>query len=89
MPFFYRKNDDKSFKFEIAGNKKGWSLDALKWLNYMSFDYRFKKNDGGFYLMHCCITGERTITIGNHNYKVDGLVETPQKTFFLEFFGCR
>ena len=89
MPFYYRQNDDKTFKFEIAGSKKGWSLEALKWLNFMSFDQRFRNPEGGQYLMHCCITGEKEICVKNRKYKVDGYVKTAEKTYFLEFFGCR
>ena len=89
MPFYYRQNDDKSFKFEIAGEKSGWSLECLKWLNFMSYDARFKNPDGGQFLMQCCITGEKLIKINNHEYKIDGYVETTNKIYFLEYFGCR
>lgn len=89
MPFFYRKNENGSFAFEIAGSKHGWSLEALKWLNFMSFDERFRKNQNEQYQMKCSITGEKEVEIEGHRYKIDGVVETPEKTYFLEFFGCR
>ena len=89
MPFYYRQNDDGSFKFEIAGSKKGWSIKALKWLNFMSYDERFRKNATEQYPMFCCITGEKEVKINGHHYKVDGYVETSDRIYFLEFFGCR
>ena len=89
MPFYYRQNDDGTFKFEIAGRKEGWSMAALKWLNYMSYDARFRKNDREQYTMQCCLTGEKEVKVGKHRYTVDGYVETSSRIYFLEFFGCR
>ena len=89
MPFYYRKNDNGAFDFEIAGSKKGWSIAALCWLSYMAYDARFRKSEKEYYPLHCCVTGEREVHIENHRFKVDGLVETPNKTYYLEFLGCR
>ena len=90
MPFYYRKNeDDDSFKFEIAGTKTGWSLDALKWVSVMAYHPKFRKPNGDRYPMFCCVTGEKEVTVNDHTYKIDGMVQTDEKTYFLEFFGCR
>ena len=89
MPFYYRKNDNNTFKFEIAGSKKGWSVEALKWLSLMAFHPNFQKSNGERYPLFCCVTGEKEVTVKKHTYKVDGFVETENRAYFLEFFGCR
>ena len=55
----------------------------------MAYHPKFKKDNGEFYQLFCSITGEKEITVNKHTYKVDGYVETHQKCYFLEFFGCR
>ena len=88
MPFYYRLNSNNNFDFELAGNQANWSTDALKWLSFMSHDKRFKAKDGSKYFLHTAISGEYEIEIEGHNYKVDGMVETPNQKYFLEYFGC-
>ena len=68
MPFYYRKNKEGLFDFELAGSKKGWSMSALKWLNFMSYNKKFAKSNGEFYPLYCCLTGEREISVKNHTY---------------------
>ena len=89
MPFYYRKISENKFKFELAGQPYGWSKISLDWLNFMSFDERFKKPDGSFYPMICAITGEYEFRKEGRNFTIDGMVETDTEIFFLEFFGCK
>ena len=89
LPFYFRKQRDDTFKFEIAGAKSGWSMEAMDWLNFISYDDRFKTPNGEFYPMVSAITGECSITINNSKYSIDGMVKTPDKIYFLEYFGCR
>ena len=88
LPLYLSKLPDGKFKFEIAGERSGWSLTALDWLNYMAFNPRFQ-NGTTFFKMKTAITGEQTVRIGDNVYTVDGMVETSDQTYFLEFFGCR
>ena len=83
------ENNAKHFKWEIAGSKHGWSSTAMDWINFMSYDERFKKDDGSYYLMKSAITGEHVEIFPDHAYAVDGYVETSTKKFYLEFYGCR
>ena len=90
VPIFYRKNKNKDvFSMEITCNEHGWSRESLDWLNYMSYDERFRKPDGSFYPMKTIISGEHTVTVEGYEYKIDGYVETAAKKYFLEYFGCR
>ena len=88
MPFFYRMNEKGSLDFEFAGNPSGWSKESLNWLSYMAWDPRFKKSDNEQYLMQSAVTGEYELEYEGKTYRVDGMVKTPNKTYFLEFFGC-
>ena len=89
LPFLYTKLSDDTFEFKIAANKAGWSLSALSWLNYMSYDPRFLRKDGTFYSMQSAITGEYQINHENHRYTIDGVVETERMIYYMEFLGCR
>ena len=55
----------------------------------MSFDSRFLKPDGSFYNMVSGVTGEATVWSNGRKIIVDGMVKTPQATFYLEYLGCR
>ena len=88
MPFYFRLNNQNNFDFELAGSSANWSTDALQWLSFMSHDKRFKAADGSKYFLHTAISGEYEIEIEGHNFKIDGMVETPHKKYFLEYFGC-
>jgi len=90
LPFYYRRQKDNTFKMEIAGSSSGWSLECLDWLNFMSFDPRFLIQNGkGFHQMFSAVTGEPSVTVGNHVYTVDGMVRTDQCIYYLEYLGCR
>ena len=88
MPFYYKLNDQNKFDFEFAGNESGWSKNALDWLSFMAWDERFKKNETEKYVLQCAVTGEVELKIDGHDYRVDGFVKTPEKTYILEFLGC-
>ena len=88
MPFYYRMNEIGNLDFEIAGSPHGWSKESLNWLSYMSWDPRFKKSETEQYRMHSAVTGEYKIQFEGRYYKVDGMVQTPEKMYLLEFFGC-
>jgi len=89
IPFYMEKQDNGKFEFKIACSQAGWSHDALDWINFMSYDNKFMKPDGGFYEMISVVTGEHQLIHEGSVYSVDGVVRTPDKTYFLEFFGCR
>lgn len=89
LPFYYKQKKCGNFSFEIAASPAGWSLDALDWLNFMSYDARFMKSDGSFYFMQSAITGEYTITTKFGKYAVDGMVNTGDVIYLLEYLGCR
>ena len=88
MPFYYRMNNKGLLDFEFAGNPHGWSKECLDWLSYMAWDPRFKKSDQEQYLMQSAVTGEYELEYEGQTYRVDGAVQTPNKIYFLEFFGC-
>ena len=88
LPIYLAKESDGRFNFTIAGEQSGWSASALDWLNYMAFNARFK-NGNGFFKMKSAITGEHTVCVGDSVYTVDGMVQTGEQTWYLEFFGCR
>ena len=85
MPFFYRMNEKGSLDFEFAGNPSGWSKESLNWLSYMAWDSRFKKSDHEQYLMQSAVTGEYELEYKGKTYRVDGMVRTPHKTYFLTY----
>ena len=89
LPFYFRKQAGGNFKFEIAGRKSGWSMEALDWLNHMSYNPLFLRNNGTYYLMLTAITGEYAVRYNGHSYTVDGMVRTENDIYFLEYFGCR
>ena len=64
----------------------GSSLAELRYLMFLSHtDERFKNECGEPYqIEHAYHRGQKFIA----GYKVDGYVETPQKTFIVEFNGC-
>ena len=89
IPFYYEKKSNGCFDFKIASEVTGWSKSCLDWLNFMSRDPRFLKDNGEFYLMESFITGEFEIESANGLYRIDGRVVTNDQVYFLEFFGCR
>ena len=89
LPFYLERNALGEFDFKIAGDRNGWSVAALHWLNYMSYDEQFKRPDGTYFPLKCALTSEEKITVGGTVYTVDGVVQTEDEIFFLEFFGCR
>ena len=87
-PFIFNKKNDK-FSFHVALNPAGWSFEAQDWLNFMSYDTRFVKDDGEYYPMKCALTGEHEIIDNQKRYSVDGFIRTKDVSYFLEYYGCR
>ena len=87
-PMYFEKRGNK-FTFEIAANKSGYSLEALDWLGYMSYDSRFENPCGGFYPMRTALAGEMSIRHNGLVYSVDGFVQAEDHCYFLEYYGCR
>ena len=65
----------------------GTSMGELRFLNYlMHHDERFRDSNGiPFTMEHAYFRGQVEIS----GYKVDGYVETTDKTFVIEYNGCR
>ena len=68
---------------------KKFSQVGKDWLNFMSFDERFRKSDGSFYYLHTALSSETKFYHDNKLYSVDGFVQTEKENFILEYNGCR
>jgi len=55
----------------------------------MSYNEKFKKDDGSFYPMQTALGGEYKIEHNGKSLEVDGCVQTNSDLFLLEFYGCR
>ena len=88
VPFELKRTGDY-FSHTILFKQRGWSKQCIDWLNYESYNDRFRKSDGSYYRMHSGITGEHTFYVGNKEISVDGYVETADKKYYFEYYGCR
>ena len=63
------------------------SMSELKYLTYLSnHDERFKDSNGIPYEMsHAYYRGQKKIC----GFNIDGVVKTPEKTYLIEFNGCK
>ena len=88
IPFELKREGD-NFNHKILFKQRGWSKECIDWLNYMSYDDRFRKPDGSYYMMHSALTGEYKFHVNNTEFSVDGYVETSNNRYFFEYYGCR
>ena len=89
IPFFYEKMENGSYSKQLATSRKDYSAQALDFINWISFDPKFRKSASQFYTMRSVINGEKKITTPEGVFRVDGYCETPEGQFCLEFYGCR
>ena len=89
IPFLYEKSDSGDYSRIFATSRKDYSKQSLDFLNWISFDDRFRKNDNEFYTMRCVINGEKKVQTPEGTFRVDGYVETSDTRYCLEFYGCR
>ena len=89
IPFVLERVEN-TFSHKILFDQKGWSKKCIDWLNFESYNNRFLKPDGSeYYRMMSAITGEYKFTYKAEEYSVDGFVQTGDRKWFLEFYGCR
>ena len=88
--YYYRQPNDK-FKLEIVGDRKGWSLECLDWLNYCQFLEIMRIGRTNDYAeIISAVHGEVTVNVEGNNLIVDGYCDHPEKGLILfEFLGCR
>ena len=80
----YSRGPDGNFSCKPMQSKVGWSIEAIKWLDYMQSLPLFK-ND---VIQHALNVGEKTIIVGNKSYKVDGYARVNGKAYILQYDGC-
>ena len=88
IPFLYEKSDSGDYSRKFATSRKDYSKQSLDFLNWISFDEMFRKNESEFYTMRCVINGEKRVQTPEGTFRVDGYVETSDTRYCLEFYGC-
>ena len=80
----YRRKQDNTFECKLMQTRVGWSLEAVRWLDYMQTQSMFK----GYRIQHALNIGEKLVTVDNRSYKVDGYVQVDGQAYILQYDGC-
>ena len=61
IPFFYEKMENGSYSKQLATSRKDYSAQALDFINWISFDPKFRKSASQFYTCARLSTGRRKL----------------------------
>ena len=80
----YERKANGCFDYNSMLTSQNFSLNAIRWLSYMSKLEPFC----GHTIFHALNKGEQKVTVNKRTYFVDGYCVIDGKEYFLEFDGC-
>ena len=90
IPFYMEKQSNGLFTHTLATDRKDFSFVSLDCFHWMLYNFaEFEGPNKTFYPMQTVVTGERIVEVGTKKYRVDCCISTPDKDYFIEFYGCR